>query len=120
RAAIPQEHGAAAVLALRNHALEVTVLHRVVFGLHRQALVAGVEARALRHRPRQQHAVQLEAEVVMQRGGPVLLDDERKAGRVLRSDLAARLGSLAEIALRVILLERHRRLWPGPLGALAP
>ena len=41
-AAIPYHHRAATVLALRNRALEVTVVQRMVFDLHREPLVVGV------------------------------------------------------------------------------
>src|SRR6185369_4576421 len=67
----------------------------------------------LRHRPRQHHAVELEAEVVMEAGRGVLLDDERQAARALPPDGAARLGRLGKVALRVVLLEllSHRSRW---------
>jgi signal transduction histidine kinase len=65
-APVPEQHLACAVLLLRNDALEFAVFERVVLGLHREALVRRVEARALRHRPALQRPVELEAEVVMQ------------------------------------------------------
>ena len=107
RAAVPDHHGAAAVLALRNDALELVVLDRVVLDLHRQALDGRVERGPLRDRPRQHHAVPLEPEVVVERGRAVLLDHE---GELL--DAAARRLSLglrrhAEAALLPILLECH-------------
>ena len=76
RAPVPHDHVAAAVLAARDDALEVEVVERVVLDVHRQAPDVGVERRALRHRPADQHAVDLEAEVVVQAAGPVALDDE--------------------------------------------
>ncbi len=42
---------------------------------------------------RQQHAVELEAEVVVQAAGPVLLDHERTAAGVGAAALAARLAA---------------------------
>ena len=74
--AIPQHHRAAAVLLRRDDAFEGPVLDRMVLDVHRQALVGGVEAWPLGHRPAQQHAVELEAEVVVQMARRVLLDDE--------------------------------------------
>src|SRR5262249_29338334 len=75
-AAVPEHHGAAAVLALRDDALEAPVLERVVLHVHREALVGGIEARSLRHRPALEHALELESEVVVQPRGGVLLDHE--------------------------------------------
>src|SRR5262245_23970122 len=49
--AIPYDHGAAAVLALRDVALELEVLHRMVFGLHGQPLLVRAVARTVRSRP---------------------------------------------------------------------
>ena len=43
---IPDDHRAAAVLAFRDHALENEILDRMVFGVHREALLAGDEARS--------------------------------------------------------------------------
>ena len=42
-AAIPELHGAAAVLALRDVAFEIAVIERVILDLDRQPLVVGVE-----------------------------------------------------------------------------
>ena len=64
---------------LRDGALEVAVVERMVLGPHRQALVVGIEARPLGHRPALEHAVQLEPEVPVQPGRVVLLDDEAVA-----------------------------------------
>src|SRR5262249_47681918 len=50
-AAVPEQHGAAAVLAGRDDPLEAAVLERVVLHLHRQALFARIEAGSLGHRP---------------------------------------------------------------------
>ena len=76
RAAVPEHDGAAAVLALGDDAFEAAVLERVVLDLHREALVRRVEARPLGHGPALQDAVELQAEVVVQAAGGVLLDDE--------------------------------------------
>jgi hypothetical protein len=42
---IPYNHCAAAILALRDVALEIEILHRVIFGAHGEALLACDEAR---------------------------------------------------------------------------
>jgi hypothetical protein len=70
----------------------------------REPLDGRVERGALRHGPRLQHLIDLETEVVMKLGGPVLLDDEEVA-RPRR--LASRRGleGLAEGPLLPVLLE---------------
>ena len=91
-AAVPQHDRAAAVLALGDRAFEVAVVERVVLDLDRQPLVGGVERRALGHRPGLEHAVVLEAEIVVQAGGGMLLDDEARVFGARRT-LALPLGS---------------------------
>src|SRR3546814_1904029 len=65
-AAVPQHHAAAAIFALGDHAFEVGIGHRMVLGAHRETLVGGVGARPLGHRPAFEHAVDFEADVVME------------------------------------------------------
>ena len=81
RAPVPDDDVAAAVLALADHALEVEVLDRVVLDVDGEALGARVERRALGHGPRHEDAVHLEAEVVVQAGGPVALHHEATLAR---------------------------------------
>src|SRR5690606_41506811 len=50
-AAVPPHDRAAAVLVLRDGALERVVGDRMIHDLHRKSLHRGVEARSLRHRP---------------------------------------------------------------------
>jgi len=111
-AAIPQHHGAAAVLAGRDDALEAAILDRVVLDMDRQALDGRIEARPLWHRPALQHAVELEPEVVMRPAGHVLLDHEARLGGAAgapRAGRAGRLGGAREIALAVVFAQPHRR-----------
>ena len=75
-ALVPHDDLARAVVALGDDPLEVGVLDRVVFHLHGHALVGGVEGRPARHRPRAQDPAPLQAEVVVQPGGGVLLHAE--------------------------------------------
>ena len=79
-AAVPQQHRAAAVLAFGDHALETAIVERMVLDLDGEPLLAGVEARSLRHRPALQDAVELETEIEVQPARLVLLDDERESG----------------------------------------
>src|SRR5690606_16367823 len=102
---IPDEHRAAAVLALGDHAFERRVLERVILGPHRKALFARIEARALRDRPAPEHAVVLETKVVMEPPRVVLLHDELRAVRDARSGAARGLGGPAEVPFRAIFLE---------------
>src|SRR5262249_9568497 len=102
--AVPEQHGAAAVLALRDHALEGAVLDRMVLGPHRETLLGWVEARPLGDRPAQQEPVELETKVVVQPRRGVLLNDERVAPTP-GSLAPARLGRHPEITLAPVLAE---------------
>ena len=75
-APIPEHDRAATILALRDRAFEITIVERVVLDLDREPLVARIERRPLGYRPGFEHAVEFEAEIVMEPGGIVLLDDE--------------------------------------------
>ena len=75
-AAVPDDHRAAAVFALGDVALEIQIGERMVLGAHRQPLLAQRQARAARHRPALERAVELEPQVVMQPARIVLLHDE--------------------------------------------
>ena len=101
-AAVPGLHRAGAVLAVRDGALEVGIVDRVVLDMRRDVLDGGIERRALAHRPAPQHAVVLQAEVVVQAGAVrlVLLHDEDRRvlgarepcrGRVRRVTVKSRL-----------------------------
>src|SRR6266540_415846 len=65
-AGVPHDHGAGAVLALWDHALEAGVIERVVLDRHGQPLLARVGRRTLRDRPRPEHPACLEPEVIVQ------------------------------------------------------
>ena len=86
--AIPQLHRPAAVLAFRNRAFEVAVVERVVLHLDRQALVCRIERRTARYRPGLEDAIMLQAEVVVQPRGGMLLDHETRTFRRRDLDLA--------------------------------
>src|SRR5271167_3187658 len=79
-ATVPHDYLAGAIVALGNDALEISVLDRMVLDHHGEPLVGGIERRSLRHRPRAQHALHLETEVVMEPGGRVLLHDKHSSG----------------------------------------
>src|SRR5215217_1610992 len=73
---VPHDHRSGAVARPPDHALEVAVGERVVLDLDGEPLLARIGRRPLRNRPRLQHAVDLEPEVVVQRRRRVLVDDE--------------------------------------------
>ena len=104
RALVPDHDRAAAVLAFGDDALEAAIVERMVLGRDGQPLLAGDQARPLRHRPALQHAVELQPEVVVQAPRSMLLDDVGVARR--RRRLARRLGRLGEVALGVVGVER--------------
>ncbi len=85
-AAVPGLHGSGAILAIRNGALEVRVVERVVLHMGRDPLVGRVERGPLAHRPTPQHAAVLQPEIPMQAGTMrrVLLHDEHRRARARR------------------------------------
>ena len=103
-AAVPHDDVTAAVPTARDDPLEGGVLDRVVLHVHRQPAHRRVERGSLGHRPRDQHAVHLEPEVVVQRSRAVALDDERQAvgswGRVRHTLGLARRPEVAHPAVR--------------------
>jgi hypothetical protein len=105
--AIPQQHGAGPVLLGRNHTLEVAVLERVIFDVHREPLVRGIQTRTLRDRPAQQNAVELQSEIVVEMRRRVFLNDERRLARTPAGDPSGRLRRRLEVALLSIEFERH-------------
>src|SRR5262245_1448754 len=111
-AAIPQHHDTGAV-ALRNHAFKLAVLDGMIFHVHREAFRLGIDGRTLRYGPRQQRAVVLEPEVVVEVTREVLLYAEKTRRRL---GLPARFlwtprrfGRPGEIALAAVFVERPLR-----------
>ena len=88
-------------------------IDRVVFDLHRQPPNGRIEARALRYGPRLHHAVELQAEVVVEVARRVLLDDEVQGPAARLRDLAGRFGGAGEVTLRVVLGEGRGRRGAG-------
>ena len=84
-AAVPHEHVAGPVAAIRYVALEVEVFERVVLRVDGKSIDLRCPRDASRQRPRPEHAVVFETQVPMQTGGVVLLDHEP-----LRSGTAGR------------------------------
>jgi hypothetical protein len=110
-AAVPQHDRAAAVLALRNRALEITIVERVVFDLDGQPLVVRIERGPFRHRPGLEDAVEFEPQIVVQPRGVMLLDHEAPLLRWHHRRLARRLRRLLEITFLSILGELLQHDW---------
>ena len=113
-APVPDDHVAGAVLPRGDDAFEVEVLDRVVLDVDGHPPDGRVERRALGDRPRHQDAVDFEPEVVVQARRPVALDDEATGPRGARAvafigvpGVAGGLGRPGEVALAVIVLQRH-------------
>ncbi len=98
-AAVPELHRAAAVFSLGDRAFEVAVIERMVLDLHREPPLARVERWPFRDRPRLEHAVEFEAEIVVQSRGVVLLDDEASSFGPGYCGSATRFRRFFEIAL---------------------
>src|SRR6267378_6194840 len=105
---VPDHHGPTAVLALGNHALEARVVQWMILDLHRQSLHFRIERGTLRHSPRHEDSTRLEAEVVVQRAGAVLLNNEEPLDALSLPTL--RLGRCREVALALVFAERARAL----------
>jgi hypothetical protein len=103
-APVPEHDSPAAILAFGYGPFEIAIVEGVVLGLYGQALVLRIERRPLGRGPGLEHAIDFEAEIIVQPRRGMLLHD--KAGVLRGSDLslAARLGRLREIPL--LLVER--------------
>ncbi|MND78806.1 hypothetical protein D3C80_705270 [compost metagenome] len=137
---VPQLDRPCPVVAGRDGPFEIAVVQRVVFDLDRQPLDGRVARRGLGDGPGLQHAVMFDAEVVMQAGRGMALDQIAQPARAGPLAPGAGLAPLrlrrgAEVSLGLIGVEfaarRHdgstqqagegcaRRRWRRP-GAFAP
>src|SRR5262249_38065093 len=107
-AAVPDHHRAAAILALRNGALELVVFDRMILGLNGKTLLAGNEAWAAGDRPTLHHPIKLEPEIIMQAPRRVLLNDKSISFAACGSP--ARLRRHVELAFLVVKLKTHGSL----------
>lgn len=81
---------------------------RLVLGPHGEALDFGIGAGALGHRPALEDAVRLDAEIPVQPGCVMLLDDEAVAA-FARGAFARRFRGLLEVAFAVVVREGNRK-----------
>src|SRR5437763_3195492 len=112
RAAIPDFDGPRAVVPLRDLTLDAPVLERMILDVHCEMLLAGLERNALRHRPRGEDAVALEAEVVVQPPRVVSLNDENRLLR-LAAFTGEGFGSLLLVALALVFIQLLRHPFIG-------
>src|SRR5258706_10373911 len=111
-ATVPPDPRAGAVVASRDHALEVRILERMVLDVHGEPFLLRPHRRSLGNGPALEHALHFEAQVAVQVARPMLLHDEagsgwrgyrRRARRGARCrDGAERLGGASRIALAAI------------------
>src|SRR5580698_10206336 len=109
--AVPDHHRAAAILPLRDRALELVVFDRVILDVHGETLIVRIEAWTTRHGPAFHHAIKLKPQVVVQTRSSVFLDDVGKAAPARL--VATRLRRDVEFSLLSVSLERqlpHRLL----------
>src|SRR5216684_601008 len=88
--AVPYHHRSRAVIAFRNFPLEVGVVQRMIFNVHRQPLVGGALGRALWPGPGLQRPIDRQPEIVMQPRCLVLLNHERVTMLSPRTDFQLR------------------------------
>ena len=102
-APVPDHHRASAVLALGDQALEVVVVGGVIFDVGGQPPLGWIEGWPFGDRPGDEYAFHLQPEVVVQPGGPMLLDHE---ALVAAGNLSAGgLGRPGKITLALVFLE---------------
>ena len=103
-AAVPDHDGARAVAARGDAAFEIGVIERMIFDVDGEALVVGIERRALGDSPGFQGAVDGEAEIVVEAGSGMLLDNEGGLG--FRGGFGTGgLGGAVELTLLVVVGE---------------
>src|SRR5439155_16683731 len=76
RALVVDRHPAGTVLAGRDLAVEVRVLHRMVLGVHGEVVARRVAGQAAGYRPGDQYPVAFQPQIPVQPAGVVLLDHE--------------------------------------------
>src|SRR5271166_670778 len=77
-AVVPNDDAAGPILPFGDYSLELRVFHRVVLGAPRHPPDLRICRRAFGDRPRHQHAVDLEAKVVVVTAGRMMLNDETR------------------------------------------
>src|SRR5882724_3762067 len=116
-AVIPDGHRPGPVLSRRNRTRECRIGERVVFNMDRQALQRRIHRGGLRHRPALEDTPGLQAEIVMESTGMVLLHYKYRPVPLARGRRDRRgrgFRGLLESALGSIRVESHGGLsWLG-------
>lgn len=101
-AAIPDFDGTGTVVAFGDRSFKIAITHGVVFDADGEPLNGSVHRRCFRNRPTEKSTSMLEAEVVVEAGGVVALDDVKVSffGRV-----GVGLRGVGEISLLFILVQ---------------
>src|SRR5208283_4004968 len=112
-----KHHRSCSILTGGNHSLEIGIFHRVILRPHREALYRGIERGALGHGPREEYAAPLQAQIIVQVRGHVLLHsvNERSIHLFLSTACALWLRRRSEVALLAVFIEFHIHLKPGSL-----
>ena len=118
---LPHHHRASAVVAFGNNAFEIEIRYGMILDLHGQAFVGWVERKAFGHSPGFQHAIHLQAKIIVQAGGAMFLHYEAMARFLL--DLPRRLGSFSEAAFALVFFKSHTAIlanggYPGESGQI--
>ena len=87
----------------------------MIFHLHGQPLVGGIERRPFGHSPRLEDSFHFQAKVVVQAGGAVLLHHKAVPGFLL--DLRWRLRRLLETSFSLVFFQCHNAILTIP-GAI--
>ena len=109
RPPIPDHYCTAAVLALRNRALEIFVIDRMILDLNGEMFFSFLPGKSFRQCPGFQNAFHLKPEIVMQPAGRMLLN-YKSASAVYclwQRFSAARFSGFSEIAFRLIFSQSH-------------
>ncbi|MNF90082.1 hypothetical protein D3C76_791920 [compost metagenome] len=106
-APVPDDHLAGAVMSLGNAALERGVRQRMVFDMHRQTLDRRIQRRAFGHGPALERTFELQAKIIMQVRGVMLLNAELQGmipgGFPAWTLVGGRLGSRRKITHAVVV-----------------
>ena len=114
-AAVPQLDGPGAVVAGRNGPLERPIGQGVVLHLHRQSFDRRIARRRLGDGPGLQDPVMFDAEVVMQPGRRMALDQIGQPALASGLGLSGRFGGAGEVALGPIGFQSVRHVAASPV-----
>ena len=119
RPGVPHHDGSSAVIAGGDRPFETSVIERVIFHFNGQAPLATTERKSFRDGPGLEDALHLQAKVIMQVRGRMLLDDKAEPDiAAARAHSTSRFGRSAKIPLGLILLSPMKIFVSGCNGWL--